>query len=117
VPAEPSRPFDHPFAAIVVDSSDSLDSPTWDVQDGAGPNRWQRFLLSGRAERLAARVISEHAADGLRLTAASIGGAACAFVRTPAEWTEWGAPDASLTVLKDLWRILAAHGRPDTDDV
>lgn len=80
------------------------------IARGEEQTRWQRFLLSGRAVRLAARVIADHAADGTRLTAAAIGSAACAFVRDPARWSEWGAPDPSLTVFKDLWRILAAHG-------
>jgi Protein of unknown function (DUF3626) len=78
--------------------------------NGSDIHRWQQFLLSGRAAGLAARIISSYADDGTHLTAAAIGGAARSFVREPENWTEWGAPDPSLTVLKDLWRVLAAHG-------
>lgn len=53
---------------------------------------------------------ADHSVDGVHLTAAAIGAAARAFERDPARWREWGAPDPSLTALKDLWRILAAHG-------
>jgi hypothetical protein len=80
------------------------------IHSGGEMTRWQQFLLSGRAARLAARVVSEYAADGTHLTASTIGGAARSFVREPEKWADWGAPDPSLTVLKDLWRILAAHG-------
>jgi hypothetical protein len=89
---------------------------TTPILNGGELTRWQQFLLSGRAARLAGRVISEHAADRTRLTAAAIGAAACAFRREPAEWNEWGAPDPSLTVVKDLWRILAAHGKSHADE-
>jgi hypothetical protein len=80
------------------------------LPSGSEITRWRQFLLSGRAAQLAARVISEHGTDGTHLTAAAIGGAASSFIRKPEDWTSWGAPDPSLTVLKDLWRILVAHG-------
>jgi hypothetical protein len=80
------------------------------IPSGSEITRWQRFLLSGRAAQLAARVISEHGTDGTHLTAAAIGGAGSSFAQKPEDWTSWGAPDPSLTVLKDLWRILVAHG-------
>ena len=83
---------------------------TTTTRSGSEITRWQGFLLCGRAAQLAARVVSGHAADGTHLTAAAIGDAACSFVREPEKWAGWGAPDPSLTVFKDLWRILAAHG-------
>jgi GNAT superfamily N-acetyltransferase len=80
------------------------------VQSGHAPSRWEQFLLSGRAARLAARVIADHAEDPGILTAAAIGDATRIFLREPGDWAEWGAPDPSLTVFKDLWRILVVYG-------
>lgn len=85
---------------------------TTPVDPGQQPTRWQQFLLSGRAAYLTDRIICEYAPDSRRLTAAAIGAAARAFGRQPARWSEWGAPDPSLTVFKDLWRILVVHGVP-----
>jgi hypothetical protein len=78
---------------------------------GAELYRWQAFCAGGRAHRFAGHVVAERGA-GPCLDAANIGAAAASVVREPERWRDWGAPDEVLVRLKDLWRLLVAHGEP-----
>ncbi len=73
--------------------------------------RWQLLCAGGRAHRLAERVVEEHGTTQ-QLDAANIGEAAVSVVRNPGRWEDWGTPSQVLQHLKDLWRMLVAHGRP-----
>ena len=73
--------------------------------------RWQLLCAGGRAHRLAERVVEEHG-TAQQLDAANIGEAAVSVVRNPGRWQDWGTPSQVLQHLKDLWRMLVAHGRP-----
>jgi hypothetical protein len=74
--------------------------------------RWRAFCAQGRAARLAARVIEDHAPDRQHLDAAAIGQAAVSAVQNPHQWQEWGPTRETLQCLKDLWLILVAYGKP-----
>jgi hypothetical protein len=98
----------HPGSALTV-SDVPQEAP---VTDAAAVPRWRAFCAHGRAARLAARVIEDHAADRRHLDAAAIGQAAVAAVRTPEQWQEWGTTGQALQCLKDLWLILVVYGKP-----
>jgi len=73
--------------------------------------RWQLFCAGDRAHRLAERVV-EHHGTAPRLDAACIGQAAVSVVGHPERWEDWGTAPEVLQHLKDLWRMLVAHGGP-----
>jgi hypothetical protein len=73
---------------------------------------WQAFCAGGRAARLGGQVIARHSRDGVHLDAAATGRASASAVREPERWREWGSPAEVQQLLKYLWLILVAHGRP-----
>jgi len=97
----------HPGSALAL-SQVPQDAP--DVAE-AELMRWQAFCADGRARRLAQRVIEHHGTTP-HLDAANIGQAAVSAVRNPERWQDRGTLRDVLQQLKDLWRILVAHGEP-----
>ena len=96
---------------VLTASEVPRDAPARDAASPPPLPRWQAFCAGGRAARLAARVIADHAADRHCLDAAAIGRAAVSAVQDPEEWQEWGSARETLQCLKDLWLILVAFGR------
>ena len=97
----------HPGSALAL-SQVPQDAP--DVAE-AELMRWQAFCADGRARRLAQRVIEHHGTTP-HLDATNIGQAAVSAVRNPERWQARGTLRDVLQQLKDLWRILVAHGEP-----
>jgi len=97
----------HPGSALALSEvpQEAPDAPEAELM------RWQLFCAGGRAHRLAERVV-EHHGTAPHLDAATIGQAAASVVRNPERWQEWGTPPEALQHLKDLWRMLVAHGEP-----
>ncbi|GLY03014.1 DUF3626 domain-containing protein [Actinoplanes sp. NBRC 101535] len=67
-------------------------------------------LRGPQAPLLAAALASRY--DAPLLDAAALGRAAQSVVRSPHEWSSFGAPAEVLQLLKYLWHILVLRGRP-----